>query len=54
MTNLIKLLDDLVSTHRVSKFFLVTRELLQFKHVNELVTSGDQIDLFEKTLKEDF
>jgi hypothetical protein len=47
-----KLLDDPVSAHRVSKFFLATRELLQFKHVNESVTSDDQIDPFEKTLRE--
>jgi hypothetical protein len=48
------LLDDPASAHRVSKFFLVTRELLQFKHVNEPVASGDQNDPFEKTLGEDF
>jgi hypothetical protein len=49
VTDLTKLLGDPASAHRVSKFFLATNELLQFKHVNEPLTSGDQTDPIEKT-----
>ncbi len=48
--NLMTFLDILELIAKISKYLLVTSELLQFKHLNEIQTCDDDVDLSRKTL----
>ena len=52
-TDLTKLLEDPVLAPKVSKFFLATGELLQFKHLNLVAEDDDDVENREAALVED-